>query len=231
MDAAILEAPGEHAAAGLAVHQQVEHEILDEELGLALQALLIERVQYGMAGAVRGGGRAMRGLLAVVERMATEGPLIDLARLGAREGHAHMLELDHRRNCLAAHVFDGVLVAQPIGALDRVVHVPAPIVLAHIAERGADAALRRDGMAARRKHLGDAGSLESGGAHAEARAQSGAAGADDDDVIDVIGDGICRRHRHQPPNANLARAAIPSSASSQDARLLARSAACSQRAL
>ena len=68
-----------------------------------------------------------------------------------------MLKLDDRGNRLAAHVFNRILVAEPVGAPDRVVHVPAPIVLFHVSERRADAALRGDRVTARRKDLGDAG--------------------------------------------------------------------------
>ena len=57
-----------------------------------------------------------------------------------------MLQLVDRFRRVAAHIFDGVLVAEPVGTLDGVVHVPAPVVLAHIAKRGGDAALRRDSM-------------------------------------------------------------------------------------
>ncbi len=85
-----------------------------------------------------------------------------------------------------AHVLDRVLIAEPVGALDGVVHVPAPVVLAHVAERSRDAALRRYRVAAGREHLGDAGRVEAGFRQAEGRTQAGAAGADDDDVITVI---------------------------------------------
>ena len=73
--------------------------------------LAVQRVQHGVPGAV-GGGRAAVGLaaLAVVERLAPEGALIDLALVGAREGQAVVLELDDGGWGLAAHVLDGVLV-------------------------------------------------------------------------------------------------------------------------
>jgi len=41
--------------------------------------------------------------------------------------------------------------------LDGVVHVPFPIVRTHIGKRGRDPALRRDGVRAGRKYLGDTG--------------------------------------------------------------------------
>ena len=61
---------------------------------------------------------------------------------------------------------------------------------AHVAERGGNAALRRDGVRAGREHLGDAGGLQARLGAADARAQARAAGADDDDVEGVVGDRI-----------------------------------------
>src|SRR6187399_90299 len=106
-----------------------------------LQRLLIEGVQHRMTRAVRRGTGPLRGALPVASRHAAEWPLIDAAVLGARERHAVVLELDDRRRRLLAHVLDCVLVTEPVRSLDRVVHVPAPIVLAHVAERCANTAL------------------------------------------------------------------------------------------
>ncbi len=118
--------------------------------------LLVERVDDRMAGAVGGGAGAVgRRPLAVFHHVPAERPLIDLPGFGARERHAEMLQFDDRRDRLAAHVFDRVLVAEPVRALDRVVHVPAPVVVAHVAERGGNAALRGDGVAAGREHLAE----------------------------------------------------------------------------
>ena len=112
---AVFEVPGHHAAAdALIIHDQVEGEILDEELAIGLQRLLIERVQDGVAGAVGGGAGAHGRGLAVILHMAAEGALVDAAVFGAGEGHAVMFELDDRGDRLAAHIFDGVLVTQPV---------------------------------------------------------------------------------------------------------------------
>ncbi len=197
VDRAVLEVPRHDAAAdALVVHDQVEREILDKELGVVAQRLLIERVDDRVPGAVGGGAGAVgRGAVAVFLHVAAERALIDLPEFGARERHAEMLELDDRRDRLAAHVFDRVLVAEPVRPLDRVVHVPAPVVVAHVAERGGDAALRRDRVAARRKYLRDAGGLQPFERRAQGRAQTRAAGADDDDIVFMIGDRIGGRHR------------------------------------
>src|SRR5262249_1938368 len=107
-----------------------------------------------------------------------------------RERQAPMLQLVDRLRSVAAHVLDRVLVAEPVGALDGVVHVPAPVVRAHVAERSRDAALGRDRMRARREYLGDARGLETGLAAADDRAQARAAGADHADVVGVILDRV-----------------------------------------
>ena len=60
----------------------------------------------------------------------------------------------------------------------------------HVAERGRDAALRRDRMRAGREHLGDAGGAQARLAAADHGAQARAAGADDDDVVGVVLDRI-----------------------------------------
>jgi len=57
-------------------------------------------VEHGVAGAVGGGGAAVRlAALAVLERLAAERALVDLALLGAREGETVVLELEDRVGC------------------------------------------------------------------------------------------------------------------------------------
>src|SRR5689334_22142009 len=105
-----------------------------------------------------------------------------------------MLELDDRGDRVAAHVFDRVLVAEPVRALDRVVHVPAPIVRADIAERSADPALRGNGMTAGREDLADAGGAQPLDRHSQRLPQTGAAGADDNHVVTVVDNVVSRWH-------------------------------------
>ena len=125
---------------------------------------------------------------------APEGALVDAAIGGAREGDAVMLQFNDGGNGLAAHVLDGVLVAEPVGALDRVVHVPAPVILAHVAQRRADAALRRDSVAAGRKDLGDAGSLESLLGQPQRRPEASSARAYHQDVVFVADQVVVSSH-------------------------------------
>jgi hypothetical protein len=58
VDRAVVHRQRDHPAAGAVLHDQVDREIFDEEVGVVFQALLIERVKHRMAGAV--GGRAVR---------------------------------------------------------------------------------------------------------------------------------------------------------------------------
>ena len=192
---AFLQVPGQHAPAhAFLVHDQVDGEIFDEKLGVVFQGLLVQGVQDGMAGAVRCRAGALRGAFAVVGGHAAEGALVDLAVAGARERHPVMLQFNHRGGGFLAHVLDGVLVAQPVRPLDGVVHVPAPVVLAHVAQGRAHAPLRGHGMAAGGEHLGDARGFQPFLRHAEGGAQAGAAGAYDHHVVFMFDEWVGRAH-------------------------------------
>ena len=135
MQRAVVEIECDHAAAGaLIVHDQVDGEELDVEFGGVPQRLAVHGVQHGVAGAVGGGAGALRLALAVVHGHAAERALINLAVLGAGERHAPMLELVDCLGRVAHHVFDRILVAEPVRPPDGVIHVPAPVVRVHVAE-------------------------------------------------------------------------------------------------
>ena len=67
-----------------------------------------------------------------------------------------------------------------------VASVTLAVVLAHIAERRADTALRGYRVAARRKNLGDTRGLEILVRETKGRAQPGTAGANDDHIVIMI---------------------------------------------
>ena len=71
---ALLQVPGQQSVAGtVIIHQQIKREILGKELGVVLQALLIERVQNGVTGAVRRRTSALPHLLAIADGLAAKG--------------------------------------------------------------------------------------------------------------------------------------------------------------
>ena len=131
-----------------------------------------------------------------------------------------MFEFDHGIHRFLAHVFDRVLIAQPIGALNRVVHVPAPIILTHIAERGTDTALCCHSVTARGEALCDTGRLEAGLGQAECRPQAGAARADYDNIVVMFDKFVVA---HQTPKPMVASAYSPAAASPTCARTFKRS--------
>ena len=115
------------------------------------------------------------GPFAEIGRHAAEGALIDFAILGAAERHSVMLKLVDGSRSVAAQILDGVLVAEPVGPLYGVIHVPAPVVPAHIAESRGDAALCGYGVRPGWKNLRDARRLEPRLRAAKGRAKPGAA--------------------------------------------------------
>ncbi len=194
MDAAIVEAHGDHTAAHAVFHDQVEREIFDEEIRVVFQALLIQRVQHGMAGAVGGGAGALdRWPLAHILHVPAERALVDRAIVIARKRHACMLQLVHRLRSFARQIFDRVLIAQPVRTLHGVVHMPGPVIGRVVAQRCGDAALRRDGVRPRRENLGDIGGFQPGFRRAHRGAQARSARADDHDVVHVV-DNLVGRH-------------------------------------
>jgi hypothetical protein len=173
----------------LVVLDQVDGEVLVEEVRAGAHVLLIERVQDGVAGAVRRGAGAHGLVAAEVLALAAEGALVDLAVVEPREGHAGVLQLVDGRDRLAAHVLDGVLVAEIVRALDGIEHVPVPVVRQHVGQRGVDAALRGNGVRAGREDLGDDRHAQVGAGQLQRRVQAGAAGTDDQGVEFSVWDG------------------------------------------
>ena len=196
---AVFQAPREHSAAGsVVVEEQVDGEVLQEKLGVVLQALLVERVQDGVAGPVGSGTGALGNAFAEAGGHAAERALVNPAVLGTGEGNSVVFEFHYRGNRLTAHVLDGVLVAQPVGALDGVVHVPRPVVLPHVSQRRAHPSLGGHGVAPGGKELGDARGAQSLRRDAESRPQSGAPGPYHHCIVVVLDDIV---GRHQRPTA------------------------------
>ena len=110
---------------------------------------------------------------------------------GAVEGQAHVLEFVDGLDRFARQDLGRVLIHQVVAALDRVVHVPFPVVFFHVAERRGDAALGGAGVRAGGVHLGDDRDVRQARG-LQRRHQPCAAGADDDRVELVM---VC----HEPP--------------------------------
>merc|ERR1712093_21258 len=155
------------------------------------EGLAVEGVLDGVPGSVGSGGASV-GLstLAVLERLTTKGALVDLALLGSGEGNTEVLELDDGVGRLSAHVVNSVLVAEPVGTLDGVVHMPSPVVLGHVAKSSVDTTLSGDSVGSGGEELCDAGGVEAGLCETEGGSQAGTTGADDDGIVLVVDDRV-----------------------------------------
>ena len=136
--------------------------VLVVELDAVLDALLVERLQDHVAGPVGGEAGPLDRPLAEVAGVAAEPALVDLAVGRPVERQAHVLELDHGLDRLAGQDLGGVLVDEVVAALDRVEHVPLPVVLLLVAQGGTDAALGGAGVGAGRVELGQDGRVDAG---------------------------------------------------------------------
>ena len=147
-----------HATAFAIFHDQINSKILNEELSFMLECLLIESVQHGMAGTIsRRTGTLCSRACSVLSSHAAERALVNLAFFSTRKRQAVMLQFQNCRRGFFTHEFDGVLVTQPVGTLDGVIHVPAPVILPHIAKRSRNSTLCGNRMATGRKYLGHTG--------------------------------------------------------------------------
>ena len=150
------------SAAAFIVKDEVECEIFHEEPCTAAHRLPIERVQHGVTSAVCRCTASPDGWsFAVIGIVTAKRTLIDLGVIGTGERHAVVLQLVDRFGCVPTQVLDCILVSEPVGAFDGVVHMPTPVVGSLVSKRRRDAALGRHGMRAGGKHLGYAGGAQS----------------------------------------------------------------------
>ena len=170
LETAVQQIPADDALAAVVVHDELPGEVLLVHLDVAPAHLLVEHLDQHVAGDVgRVGGTRRAG--------SSERPLGDPAVVGAREDRAPVLELIHVAGRFLAEDLDRVLVAEIVGALDRVVGVDLGRVLRRVAERRVDAALRRAGVAAGRVQLRDHRHVRPGIEGGNGRAHACAAGA------------------------------------------------------
>ncbi len=182
------------AGRGLAPLEDQIHDLeLVEELHAVLDALLVERLQDHVAGPVGRKAGPPDGRLTVVAGVPAETPLVDLALRRAVERQAHVLELYHGLDRFTGQHLGGVLVDQVVPALDRVEHVPLPVVLLEVAESGADTALGRSRMGAGWIELRQNGRVDALTGEFERSPQARSAGADNKGIERVV-HGLGRRH-------------------------------------
>ena len=77
-----MQAPSDDPAARTVLHDEIEREVFDKELGVMFEALLVESMQHGVADPAGGGAGAQCQSLAPVDSVPGERPPIDLSILG-----------------------------------------------------------------------------------------------------------------------------------------------------
>ena len=146
-----------HARGRPVDHQQVNRLEFVEEGHVVFHALLVERLQDHVTGAVgRMAGPPDR-FAGHVIGMPAKRALGDLAIRRPVEGQAHVFQFVDGRHGLIAHELDRILVAQVIRAFDGIVGVPFGMVFFLAAERCADATLGGAGVRTGGVELGDNG--------------------------------------------------------------------------
>ena len=191
-------------AVALVVHDQICREILDKVGCVVVKRSSVKSVEKRMTSSVSDAAASMSlATLSVFERLTAKRSLVDLAFWGSGERHTIVLELDDGVGSFSSHVVDCVLVTEPIGALDSVVHVVLPAVFFHVAESGVDSSLSGDGVRSSweelnrlrtedggKDYLGDASSVEASFRQAKGSTETSSTGADDESVEFVINDFI-----------------------------------------
>ena len=114
---------------------------------------LIERVQHCVPGTISCSTRTLHGLLTKVCGVTAKGTLVNRAIRVTVERHAEVLHLVHDLRRLAAHELNRILIAEIVGTLDGVEHMPVPAILGHITERSTDTTLSSNRVRACREYL------------------------------------------------------------------------------
>jgi hypothetical protein len=149
----IRQAPRDDPSAFAVSHDEIKNEILDEKLGSSSEGLPVQGVDQSVSGSIGCRARTRDGAFAKIAHVAAERPLVNPAVIGARKRHACVLKFDDGRDGLPTHVFDCVLIAEPVRPLHGVEHVPLPTIFAEIAEAGRNSTLGRDRVTPCRKYL------------------------------------------------------------------------------
>ena len=115
--------------------------------------------------------------------VATKVALEDLAVLGAVKERTPLLEFENALGCLLGVQLGHAVVIEVLTAAHGVAKVHHPIVLGvDVTHGGGYAAFGHDRVGLAEQRLGDDADVEAALLGLDGRAQSGATGADDDDV-------------------------------------------------
>jgi hypothetical protein len=142
VDCSICHVVSHNTTALTIVHKEVQSKVLNEENAIVTEGSSEEGVEHRVTSSVSDCAASV-GLAASTEvlGLTSEGTLIDLSFLCARERHTIRLKFEDSLRCFFSHVVNSVLIAKPVRTLHGVVEMPPPIVLVHVAECSVDSTL------------------------------------------------------------------------------------------
>jgi len=79
--------------------------------------------------------------LAEFRGLTTESSLVDFAICSSAKWHTVAFKLTHGNRSLSSHVMYGILITEPVTALDSVIKVVFPTVLVHVSQSCVDSTL------------------------------------------------------------------------------------------
>mmetsp|Transcript_21841 Transcript_21841/g.33823 ORF Transcript_21841/g.33823 Transcript_21841/m.33823 type:complete len:461 (+) Transcript_21841:361-1743(+) len=161
VDSTIGHVEGHGSAANSVMHDKIHSEVFDEENAVISQGTAEQGVEHAVSSSVgHGAGSVSLSSLSELFGLSTEGTLVDLAFVVSRERHAVRLHLVDSGRSLLSHVLDGILVTEPVTALNSVIVVPLPVVSVHVSEGGVDTSLGSHGVGSGGEQLRNTGRFE-----------------------------------------------------------------------
>lgn len=85
---------------------------------------------------------------------------------------------------------DGILISEPVAALDGVIGVPSPVVFVHVTEGSIDASLCGNGVGSGGEKFRNTGGFETLLNQTKGSSEAGTSGSDDDGIKGMIDDCI-----------------------------------------
>ncbi len=146
--------------------------------------LLPESIQDDPPGPVGGVAGPFDRRLSKVTGMPAKCPLGDLPLLGPVEGDTQVLQLINSSRGIFSQNFDGILITQIVAALDRVKHVPFPIILLLVTQGSTNPPLCSPGMGTGSEYLAQDSHI---GLFTKfnGRSQSGQSGSNNNHVVSM----------------------------------------------
>lgn len=85
---------------------------------------------------------------------------------------------------------DSILITQPVGTLDGIVHVPEPVIGMHVTKSSVDTTLGGHGVGTGREKLGDTSGVEASLGETESSTETSTTGTNNDSIVLVVDNGV-----------------------------------------